>query len=111
MGILNDETITTATGVASGNQTNPVAVNTSDNADNVTCFIRESGGGDPGDITVVAERYSESEDVWVEFGRNSLTSTGNERSVTDEAVPSKMRYTIINDTASGQDYDISVVSY
>lgn len=111
MSILNDENTTTDTGVASGNQTDTVAVNTSDNADNVTCFIRESGGGDPGDITVVAERYSELEDSWMEFGRNSLTSTGAERSVTDEAVPSKMRYSVINDTESSQDYEISVVSH
>lgn len=111
MSNLNDETQETFTGVASSAQSGTVEVNTSDNGESVVCFITADGGGDPGDVTVIAERYSEAQETWYEYGRNSLTSNGNERSVTDEAIPSKMRYSVINDTAGSQSYRLTAVSF
>lgn len=111
MSNLNDENQDTFTGVASGNQSGTVTVNTSDNGENVSAFFDNGSGGAPVDFTVVAERYSELRDRWMEYGRTTLTDATVPQSITDEAVPSKMRYSVVNDSTGSADFRINVVSY
>lgn len=106
----NDESTLTET-VAAGNTTSTVEINTSDNGEYVSIFVDDGSGGAPADFTLIAERYSPSEDRWMQFGEDSVTGASNPQSFADPAVPSKMRYTITNDSGGSTDYRISVVSY
>lgn len=111
MSNLNDESTLTDTGVAAGNTTDTVAVNSSDNGESVAVFIDDGIGGAPADFTLIVERYSEREDRWMEYSRTSQTGASNPQSVTTEAVPTRMRVSVVNDSAGNADYRLNVVSY
>lgn len=111
MAILNYEATDSFTAVAADSTTATVEIKSKDNAEQVTAFIDDNAGGAPADFTIIAERYSNAEDRWMELTRSSITGATEPESVTDDAVPSRMRYSITNDSAGAADFRISLVSY
>jgi len=111
MGNLNDENTNTFSGVGIGATSGTVAVDTDYGGDSVTAFIDDGSENAPADFTIIAERYSDLEDRWMEYGRTSVTGAANPQSITDESVPREMRYKIQNDSGGSADFRISVVSY
>lgn len=110
MANINDESTETFT-VASGAESGTVEINSSDNGEQATVFIDDGTGAAPGDYTLIVERYSEAEDRWMEYARSSTASASNPQSSDYDAVPSRMRFSVQNDTAGSADYRISAVSY
>jgi hypothetical protein len=106
---LADQTEDTFT-VAADAQSGFIEISTN-GPESVTVFIDDGAGGAPADLTVIAERYSNGFDRWMEYGRSSLTSNSNPQSVTDEAVPDKMRYSVVNNSGAEADFRLSGVSY
>lgn len=111
MSNLNDENSNSFSGVAAGATTDAVEINSSDNGDTVRAYIDDDTGNAPADYTVIFERYSDSEDRWMEQTRSSGTGATEPESVSADAVPTEMRVRIQNDSSGSASFRVSVVSY
>lgn len=107
---FNNETHNTFTGIAAGNQTNNVAIDT-DSGGDLAIFVDDGSGGAPADHTVIVDRYSPSEERWMEFGRSNRASVSEPQSFVDPQVPTRMRVRVQNDSTASADFRVNVVTY
>jgi hypothetical protein len=97
--------------VAAGASTTELEIKTAGNAEHVTVFVDDDTGGAPSDYTLHVERYSPALDEWMDYDNVETTGSTGPTAVTDPAIPSKMRYSLTNDSAASATFRIRLVSY